>query len=133
MPRLFPPPEPAEPTEVLAALLTRGGVAWPLARGLAAWVQAVDDARREGAFVLMEAARNSTAILLTWMDDAEGGSTRLRTACVASLDLVNALLDQDEHLVERSRECASAALRMLALDLRTARPSAWAREHGLGW
>lgn len=133
MPRLLPPPEPTEPTEALAALLTVSGVAWPLARGLASWVQAVDDARCDGAFVLMEIARTSTAILLAWMDDTGSGSTRLPTACVASLDFVNALLDQDEPLVEQRRECAFAALRMLALDLRTARPSPWARTHGLGW
>lgn len=127
------PPNPIEPTEVLAALLVGRGVAWPLARSLAPWVQVVGSVSQGETFMLLDVTRGSTTALLNWIDDADSGVTGLRSACAASMELVNALDEQDGQIVEQRRSDAWAALRALAVDLRTARPSIWARQQGLDW
>ena len=131
--RHFSPPEPAEPAEVLAALLVGRGLAWPLARGLAPWVQVTGSVGPGEVFLLLETTRVSVAVLLGWTNDTEAGVASLRSACAASLELVDALDHQDRLLIEQRRASAWVALRTLAAELRSARPSAWARQHGLGW
>ena len=125
--------ELTEPAEVLIALLVGYGLAWPLARCLASWVQVVGGVRRGGMFQLLVTTRVSASILLDWIEDTDAGVARLYAACEASLDLADALHDWDGRFVEQHRASAWDALRVLATNLRTARPSIWARHQGLGW
>lgn len=128
-----PSREPAEPTEVLTALLVGRGLAWPLARGLAPWVQVIGSVRQGEMILLLEATRVSVTVLLGWLDDTEAVLADLHSACAASLALVDALDEQDGLLVEKRRASAWAALRILAGGLRAAQPSLWAKQRGLSW
>ncbi|MBE7181396.1 MAG: hypothetical protein INR71_09355 [Terriglobus roseus] len=125
--------EHAEPAEVLTALLVARGLAWPLARCLAPWLQIVGSVRREGVFQLLVTTRVSTSVLLNCIEDTDVDVARLHAACEASLDLADALHDWDGRFVELHRTSARIALRELTTDLRIVRPSAWAEQQGLGW